>query len=113
MAFRTGSAVTTAFNYEELIEGFKTKLVTQLRGHSADNVYLETWVPDDDPVKSVLNMVESAIASGLDEMCIRFAATTMTEAQRKLLLTEIAKIAHASLSVRGETYELTVRESKS
>ena len=32
--------------------------------------YLEMWVPDDDPVKSLLNMVEAAEAYGRDEIAI-------------------------------------------
>jgi len=95
-------------DYEALMADFNQKLVTQLRGHAADNEYLETWVPDEDPVKSILNMVEAALSSGLDEMQIRFAAATMTERQRAELLKEVGAIAHATLSTHGVGFELSI-----
>jgi len=95
-------------DYEALMADFNAKLVTQLRGHAADNEYLETWVPDEDPVKSILNMVEAALSSGLDKMQIRFAAATMTERQRADLLTEVGAIARATLSAQGNGFELSI-----
>lgn len=99
-------------NYEELSADFNQKLVTQLRGHGAGSEYLETWVPDEDPVMSILNMVESAQSAGLASMTIRFAATTMTEAQRNALLSEISRIADAELVAAGASYDLIVDSAK-
>lgn len=101
------------FHYESLMADFNSKLVTHLRGHSADNEYLETWVPDEDPVASVLNMVESALSAGLDEMQIRFAATTMNAAQRANLLAAVAKIATARFDEFENSCELVVNGAKS
>lgn len=95
-------------NYEPLMADFNRKLVTQLRGHAADNEFLETWVPDEDPVKSILNMVEAALSGGLDRMQIRFAATTMTDRQRADLLAAVSTIASARLSPREGGFELAV-----
>lgn len=99
-------------DYESLLADFNHKLVTQLRGHSADNEYLETWVPDEDPVKSMLNMVEAALSAGLEDMQIRFATTTMSEAQRAALLSAVAEIARARLGALGSGYELVVTGAK-
>ena len=101
--------VKAVFDYEPLMADFNQKLNTQLRSHGADSEYLEAWVPDEDPVKSMLNMVESAFASGCQEMKIRFAATTMNEEQRKTLLATIADIAEGRLAQTATGYELTIR----
>jgi hypothetical protein len=99
-------------NYEDLMADFNHKLVTQLRSHGSGNEYLETWVPDEDPVKSVLNMVEAALSAGLDEMEIRFAAATMNEKQRAKLMAELSAIANARLAATGDGYALAVTGAK-
>lgn len=100
--------MTTVLDYEALTADFNDKLMTQLRGHGADNEYLETWVPDEDPVKSILNMVEAAQSSGLEAMNIHFAAATMTETQRAALLDEVSQIAEATMAARDDVYVLAV-----
>ena len=97
------------FDYEPLMADFNHKLNTQLRSHGADSEYLETWVPDEDPVKSMLNMAESAIAFGCQEMKIRFAASTMSEAQRTQLVATLADIGEGRLTQTATGYELTIR----
>ena len=99
-------------DYEDLMVDFNQKLVTQLRGHTADNEYLETWVPDENPVKSILNMVEAALSAGLDSMQIRFAASTMNEGQRAVLVAEVGRIAGVRLASAGIGYELSVTGAK-
>jgi hypothetical protein len=100
--------VTTIFDYEMLTAEFNHKLVTQLRRHGSGSEFLETWVPDEDPVMSILNMVEAALSAGLDDMRIRFAATTMNDAQRSALLAEVSRIAVGQLAASREGYELAV-----
>jgi hypothetical protein len=104
--------VTITFDYEILTSEFNHKLITQLRSHGSGSEYLETWVPDEDPVMSILNMVEAALSAGLDGMCIRFAAATMTEAQRKALLSQVGQIAQTTMAPAGDGFELTVVSAK-
>lgn len=100
--------MTTALNYEELVEDFNRKLLTQLRGHSSDAEYLETWVPEEDPVKSILNMVESAQAYGRNEVRLSVSKTTMNSQQRQDLLKLVAPIGHARIIDRGQSCEIEV-----
>lgn len=99
-------------NFEELSADFNQKLVTQLRSHGSGSEYLETWVPDENPVMSILNMVEAALSAGLESMTIRFAAATATEAQRADLLNEVNRIADAKLLATGAGYDLVVHGAK-
>jgi len=52
--------MTDTLVYEDLVEAFEHSLLHQLRGHGAAVPYLDTWVPDPDPVRSLLNMLEAA-----------------------------------------------------
>jgi hypothetical protein len=99
-------------NFEELTADFNQKLVTQLRSHGSGSEYLETWVPDENPVMSILNMVEAALSAGLESMTIRFAATTATEAQCADLLGEVNRIADAELFAAESGYDLVVHGTK-
>jgi hypothetical protein len=74
-------AMIAALNYEDLVQAFNEALVTKLRGHAAEAEYLEMWVPDEDPVKSLLNMVEAAQAYGRDGIAVQVAAETLSKDQ--------------------------------
>ena len=64
-------------SYEKLVADFESKLVTQLRSFVAGAEFLEIWVPDDDPVKSILNMVEAAEAYGRRDIAVRVSVGTL------------------------------------
>ena len=83
----------TILNYEELVQQFENALLTQLRGHNNDSGFLEMWVPDPDPVKSMLNMVESAELAGLGEFSLRIAQSTINEAALGSLASELDGLA--------------------
>ena len=54
--------MTDPIDYEALVESYNDRLLNQLRSHGVDHAFLEMWVPDEDPVNSILNMVEAAEA---------------------------------------------------
>lgn len=90
--------MTVDFDYEQLVAAFNHSLNTQLRGHGSENRYLETWVPDEDPVKGILNMVESALSAGCDELRIAFSPALIGADARRALVAAINQIAHGTLS---------------
>ncbi len=79
-------------DYERLVADFEAKLVTQLRKFGTDAEYLEMWVPDENPVKSILNMVEAAEAYGQDEIAVRIASNTMPPSRVNELVAQIGKL---------------------
>ena len=87
-------------NYEALVRSFEESLVTKLRGHGAEAEYLEMWVPDEDPVKSILNMVEAAEAFGRDDIAIEVAAETLSEDRVNELLSVLRDIGTPKISAR-------------
>lgn len=94
--------MTAALNYEVLVKAFEEALVTKLRGHGAEADYLEMWVPDEDPVKSILNMVEAAEAFGRDDIAIEVSSQTLSEGQVNELLSVLSDIGSAEITARAD-----------
>jgi hypothetical protein len=87
-----GSYGVEVLNYEDLVADFQTKLVTQLRNFGSTAEYLEMWVPDDDAVKSILNMVEAAEAYGRSDIAVRVSAGTLPGDRIDALVSEIGAL---------------------
>ena len=98
-----------ALNYEELVRAFEAALITQLRGHAAEADYLEMWVPDEDPVKSLLNMVEAAQAYGRGDIAVAVSAETLNDVQVNELLAVLGRIGSARVipQAGGRLIEVT------
>ncbi len=84
-------------NYEKMVEDYNATLLTKLRSHGSELDYLEMWVPDEDPVKCILNMVEAADAYGSQELNICVKNDTLNDKQLTDLVQEIEKIANLEL----------------
>jgi hypothetical protein len=94
--------MTAALNYEVLVKAFEEALVTKLRGHGAEADYLEMWVPDEDPVKSILNMVEAAEAFGRNDIAIEVSSETLSDGQVNELLSVLSDIGSAEITARAD-----------
>lgn len=79
-------------NYETLVSEFNKKLVTQLRNHGAEVEFLEMWVPDEDPVRSIENMVEAVQAYGQSQVQIQISEQTISDNQLQELQEKIRSI---------------------
>jgi hypothetical protein len=101
------------FEFEALTADFHRKLVTQLRNHGADSEYLEMWVPDEDPIRSITNMVESALAAGCQDLVICFSRGTMDEGQRQDLLTAAGELGSPRIEATADGFALRVQTSLS
>lgn len=99
-----------ALNYEDLVGAFEEALVTKLRGHAAEAEYLEMWVPDEDPVKSILNMVEAAEAYGREEIAVEVASNTLSDAQVNELLGVLRDIGAVEITARKPGHLIVVTE---
>jgi len=58
-------------DYDQLVSAYKESLTTVLRGFRPPAELLETWVPDEDDAKSILNIIEAAEGAGLAGISIR------------------------------------------
>ena len=64
-------------DYETLVHSYEDRLLNQLPSHGVDQEFLELWVPDEDPVTSIIHMVEAAEASGEKEIFVRIRHSTL------------------------------------
>ncbi|MGA2393113.1 MAG: hypothetical protein ABSH03_07175 [Candidatus Lustribacter sp.] len=87
-------------DYEALVEEYNKNLFLVLRGHRSAE-YLDTWVPDENPLKGVLNMLEAAELTGTSEIAIRLGAATLRALDLAALEAAASRIGSVSLR-RGE-----------
>lgn len=64
-------------NYEELVHNYTESLTTVLRNFKPAVDFLETWVHDEDPVKSILNIIESAAEARVKNVTLLLGAKTL------------------------------------
>lgn len=64
--------------YEKLVAAYWANLTTVLRGFHPDEdlEFLEAWVLDDDPARSLLNLMEAARDYGVREMALGIGEDT-------------------------------------
>ena len=63
--------------YEAVVSGYVQSLQTQLRNFRPAHEFLETWVHDEDPAKSLLNMAEAASLGGESSLDIAVGPETL------------------------------------
>lgn len=81
--------VPDQIDFDKVVKAYQESLFTVLRGFRPTPAYLETWVHDEDPVKSVLNMIEAAEGVGQPDVRIYVGAETV----KKMELSRLSKLA--------------------
>ena len=71
---------------DKMIESYETDLVDKLRHFGPEAEIFETWVPDSDPVKSILNLIDSAGEANSDVALEIRASTTVLDSTALSLL---------------------------
>jgi hypothetical protein len=94
-------------DYEALVEEYNKNLFLVLRGYRSAE-YLDTWVPDENPFKGVLNMIEAAELTGTAEIAIQLGAATLKTLDLPALEAAAARIGSVSLERRGDGAVLRV-----
>ena len=78
-------------DYEALVEEYNASLAAVLRHHQSASA-LEAWVPDEDPFKSILNMVEAAEMIGRPSLRLRIGPATCAQLDLDALEAAIAPL---------------------
>lgn len=89
--------MSETINYEELVAAYEDGLLHRLRSHSVDQEFLEMWVPDEDVVASLLNMIEAAGAAQASAFSIQMAAETFPETLWNTLHDELRDMGKAQI----------------
>ena len=64
-------------DYDALVETYSANLDVTLRGFRPAEEMLDTWVPDDDAVRSLASLVEAAQLCGSDSVAVRISRKTL------------------------------------
>jgi hypothetical protein len=65
-------------NYDALVATYWDDLTTQLRGFRPAAEFLDLWVPDEDHVKSIINMLEAAQSAGQPDLALYIEKDTVS-----------------------------------
>ena len=92
----------TILIYEDLVRQFENTLLTQLRGHHSDVEILEIWVPDPDPIKSIVNMVESVWLSDTVTLELQIRKSTLSIPQLNAIQIQLGDTTDITVHVADE-----------
>jgi hypothetical protein len=96
-------------DYDQVTGGYETGLNTQLRGFRGGARFLEHWVHDPDPVKSIVNMIEAAETAGLADVTVVLGARTQGAVDMARLDKLAAELGQVAKEERQGGLALTVR----
>lgn len=96
-------------DYDQVTRGYETGLNTQLRGFRGGARFLEHWVHDPDPVKSIVNMIEAAETTGLADVTVVLGARTHGALDMVRLDKLAAELGQVAKEGREGRLALTVR----
>ena len=99
-----------SIQYEDLVASYSTNLEVQTRGFSAGYAWLESWVPDDDILPSLLNLVEAAQIGGIEELSLKLKLETLSPMSSDELSSHLGHLAKVSMEVRDGSIELVLSD---
>jgi len=96
-------------DYDQVTGAYVSSLNTQLRGFRGGARFLEHWVHDPDPVKSIVNMIEAAETDGLADVTVMIGAPTQATVDMARLDKLAAELGQVAKEEREGGLALTVR----
>lgn len=91
-------------DYDELARAYEETLLTTLRGHGAAAPFLDIWVPDEDPLRGLLSMVEAAQASGQEELSVMILRSSLGPDAEQAIKADIGSIGHVVVEEEGQHF---------
>lgn len=95
-------------DYDQVTATYVSGLNTQLRGFRGGARFLEHWVHDPDPVKSIVNMIEAAETDGLPDVTVVIGASTQAAVDMARLDKLAAELGQVAKEERAGGLALTV-----
>jgi hypothetical protein len=96
-------------DYDQVTGTYESGLNTQLRGFRGGARFLEHWVHDPDPVKSIVNMIEAADTAGLGDVTVVLGARTQATVDMARLDKLAAELGQVAKEEQPGGLALTVR----
>jgi hypothetical protein len=96
--------------YEELLASYSSNLEVQTRGFSAGESWLESWVPDEDIVPSLLNLVEAAQIGGLEGFSLKLSLQTLSPLAPEEVCRSLGHLADVTMDVHDGMVSLVLTD---
>src|SRR5271165_4187835 len=96
-------------DYDKLVEAYNANLDVTLRGFRPAEEMLDTWVPDDDPMRSLSSLVEAAQLCGSDLVIVRVANRTLEGQSLTALKEKLGSLGEADFSHERDSVVFTIR----
>jgi hypothetical protein len=85
------------FVYENLVSSYRNNLEVQTRGFNPGHIWLESWVPDDDVLPSLLNLVEAAQLGGLNTLKLQIEKESLIPLDIDSLTSHLSHLASVTV----------------
>src|SRR5205823_1814786 len=95
-------------DYDKLVETYSANLDVNLRGFRPAEEMLDTWVPDEDHVRSLCNLVEAAQLCGSDRLRIRISNATLPEEAADAVKEKLVGLGDVSVEKADESLIFTI-----
>jgi hypothetical protein len=94
-------------DYEKLAADYVQSLTIVLRNFQPSEFrFLETWVPDEDDIRSILGIMEAAKDNALPHISIHLGAATLSRVDLAELCRRAAQLGRITVEAKGEGIEL-------
>ena len=100
----------TVLDYDRLVQEYSANLDVTLRGFRPAAEMLDTWVPDEDPVRSLSSLVEAAQLCGSDSVCVRVSSGTLGTDSAPSLAEKLGSLGEVTFRQEPDAVVLTVNQ---
>lgn len=95
-------------DYDQLVDAYHVNLDATLRGFRAAEEMLDTWVPDEDPVRSLTNLVEAAQLCGSESVSVRVSHRTLQPHGPDVLEEKLGSLGEVAVAREPEAVVFTI-----
>lgn len=99
-------------NYDELVKAYWENLTTTLRGFRPGAEFLDMWVPDEEPIRSITNLLEVAQMSGQEAVTITLEPSTVGQIDLESLVQQAGEFGKVMLETQSQKTTLEVTHLK-
>src|SRR4051812_10575974 len=102
----TGS--NEVLDYDSQVEAYESSLEVSLRGFRPAAAVLDTWVPDEELVRSLTGLVEAAQIGGGDSVAVRVSLKTLNGHKAEEIQEGLSSFGEVSILSEDDSVVFTV-----
>src|SRR6266478_1762268 len=95
-------------DYDKLVDAYSANLDVTLRGFRPAEEMLDTWVPDEDPVRSLTSLVEAAQLCGSNSVAVRVGNKTLDGYSADSVKEKLASLGEVEISQESDSVVFTI-----